>query len=136
MLPYSFLTKTYFELYREITNCADAKKFYNFLGEYGALAGNMFVRNIISQNMEKYIDKSFIDAEMEDIKRIGHINKTDGEEDPSKMYKIFLGRMINNLYEKFDTPSEVPKRFDKPLDEKCYIFDNPETLSAVSYTHL
>ena len=131
LFPFIFVT-IYFELYGDITNDSDAKTVYSFLEINKKESSNIFIKNIISQNFETYIDKYFIEAEFEEMEKIS-MNGTNEESDLAIQCKIVLEKMINNLYEKFDGPNREPKDFIGNYDPDDYVFDKPNIISVLYF---
>src|ERR1700678_2587054 len=83
-------------IYQSITNSPELVKLHNIVSKHGSsFSRDIFTKNVIIKCLESRIDSKLILASSNDIKVM---NGLDDSYDLSAHYKLFIGNMINEVY--------------------------------------
>ncbi len=108
--------------YKTIAKSPEATKFNEIMNKYNDKSGDMFIKNMLIKCCELVIEQKLINATSKDI----HINNNSSE------IKLFIGKMINNLYEnKIDITIPINTLYDTFLNEIITVVTKKELLIEI-----
>ncbi len=108
--------------YKTIAKSPEAMKFNEIMDKYKDKSGDMFIKNMLIKCCELVIESKLINATNKDI----HINNNSSE------IKLFIGKMINNLYEnKIDITIPINTLYDTFLNEIITVVTKKELLIEI-----